>query len=223
MDFKKNGGLARIFIALGVFIYVGYQSRQLLPVGDLVVMIAFFTVYLLWSTVFEALIHQEPEEYIIQEGDHKSYLYLQLTFMLALFFATIDFIGLHYTRIQFGEPYIIYLGFALFIASCLIRWWGFKSIGKYSSPRVAIYRRHKLIVTGAYQNIRHPLYLGSLLSYLAVPLVFSSWGALVIIILTTIPALVYRIKAEEELLLSHFGEAYLTYSRATKKIIPGIW
>ena len=220
---RKSGGLARILIAVGIFVYVGYQSRQLLPVCDLVVMIAFFAVYLLWSTVFEAVIYQDPDEYVIKDDDKKSYIYLQLTFMIALFFATIDFVGLHYTRIMVMEPYIIYAGFTLFIVSCLIRWWGFKSIGKFFNPRVAIYDNHKLVTTGAYRNIRHPLYSGSLLSFIAIPMVFNSWGALLLMILITIPALVYRINIEEELLISHFGEEYITYSQKTKKMIPGIW
>ncbi len=223
MNSRKRGVLTRILISLGIFAYIGYQSRLVLPGLDLVVMIAFFTIYLLWSTVFEALIYEDPDEYVIMDDDQKSYIYLQLSFMIALFFATIDFVGLHYTRIKVLEPNIIYAGFALFIASCLIRWWGFKSIGKFFNPRVAIYQNHQLVITGAYRKIRHPLYLGSLLSFLAIPMVFNSWGALLLMLLTTLPALIYRIKVEEELLSSHFGEAYKTYSQKTKKMIPGIW
>ncbi|PKM75890.1 MAG: hypothetical protein CVU90_15350 [Firmicutes bacterium HGW-Firmicutes-15] len=223
MNSRKNGVLVRILIAIGVFAYVGYQARLVLPGFDLVVMTSFFVFYLLWSTVFEALIYEDPDEYVIQDDDRKSYIYLQLSFMVALFFATIDFVGLHYTRIKSMEPNIIYAGFALFIVSCVIRWWGFKSIGKFFNPRVAIYQNHRLVVTGAYRMIRHPLYLGSLLSFIAIPLVFNSWGALLLMILITLPALVYRINIEEELLTSHFGEAYKTYSQKTKKLIPGIW
>jgi protein-S-isoprenylcysteine O-methyltransferase Ste14 len=223
MNSRKSGVLVRILIAVGIFGYVGYESRLVLPAFDLVVMIGFFTIYLLWSTVFESLIYQDPDEYVIKDDDRKSYLYLQLTFMAALFFASIDFVGLHYTRDKILEPYIIYAGFALFVASCLIRWWGFKSIGKFFNLRVAIYQNHKLVTTGAYRKIRHPLYLGSLLSFLAIPLVFNSWGALLLIMVFTVPALIYRINVEEEMLTSHFGEAYITYSQNTKKLIPGIW
>jgi len=223
MNSRKRGALVRIMIALGVFAYVGYQSREVLPSFDLLVMITFFTVYLLWTTVAEALIYQDPDEYVIEDDDRKSYIYLQLAFMAALFFATIDFVGLHYTRIKILEPYIIYFGILLFIASCLIRWRGFNSIGKFFNPRVSVYQNHQLITSGAYQNIRHPLYLGSLLSFIAMPMVFNSWGALLLMILTTVPALAYRIKVEEELLTKHFGDAYRDYAKKTKKMIPGIW
>ncbi|MDD4801382.1 MAG: isoprenylcysteine carboxylmethyltransferase family protein [Syntrophomonas sp.] len=223
MNSRKKGVLTRIMIALGIFIYVGYQSRSLLPSFDLIVMLAFFTLYLLWSTVIEAGVYRDPDEYVIRDDDKKSYIYLQISFMAALFFATIDFVGLHYTRIDDLEPYIITLGFIFFIISCLIRWWGFKSIGKFFNRRVAIYENHQLVITGAYQRIRHPLYLGSLFSFLAIPMVFNSWGAMLLMIFTAIPALVYRIYVEEELLNSYFGEDYKKYSQKTKKMIPGIW
>jgi len=223
MNSRKRGVMARMVIALGVFVYVGYEARQVLPGFDLLVMVAFFSIYLLWTTVAEALIYQDPDEYAIEDDDRKSYLYLQFTFMIALFFAAIDFVGLHYTRIKAFEPGIIYVGFVIFFISCLIRWWGFRGIGKYFNPRVAIYENHRLITTGAYKNIRHPLYLGSLLSFIAIPLVFNSWGALLIMLLTTVPALIYRINVEEDLLTRHFGDAYRKYMNRTKKLIPGIW
>jgi hypothetical protein len=109
MNSRKRGVLVRVLIALGVFGYVGYQSRGILPSFDLLVMVSFFMIYLLWTTVAEALIYQDPDEYVIEDDDRKSYIYLQLTFMIALFFATIDFVGLHYTRIKVFEPYIVYI------------------------------------------------------------------------------------------------------------------
>ncbi len=223
MNSRKRGVMMRILISLGVFIYVGYESSKLLPGFDVLVMISFFILYLLWTTVAEALIYQDPDEYVVEDDDRKSYIYLQLAFNLALLFAAIDFVGLHYTRIMALEPYVIYTGFVIFALSCLVRWWGLRSIGKFFNPRVAVYQNHQLVTSGAYKNIRHPLYLGSLLSFIAIPMVFNSWGALLLIIATTVPALVYRINVEEELLSKHFGNAYSNYILKTKKLIPGIW
>ncbi len=220
---RKQGVMTRILIALGVFVYVGYQASQILPRFDVIVMISFFSFYLLWSTIFESHIYQDPDEHVIEDDDRKSYIYLQLTFIIALLFATIDFVGWHYTRLPRLEPYVIYVGFGLFIISCLIRWWGFASIGKYFNPRVAVYENHQLITSGAYKHIRHPLYLGTLLSFIAIPMVFNSWGALLLMVGTTVPALIYRIKVEEELMIRHFGDSYRDYMQRTKKLIPGLW
>ncbi|MEA4926636.1 MAG: isoprenylcysteine carboxylmethyltransferase family protein [Syntrophomonadaceae bacterium] len=223
MNSRKRGVMVRMLIAVGIFVYVGYKAREMLPAFDINVIIAFFLLYLFWTTVAEALIYKDPDEYVIEDDDKKSYIYLQLTFMIALFFATIDFVGLHWTRVKALEPNVVYAGFAVFAVSCLVRWWGFNSLGKYFNPRVAVYENHQLITTGAYKNIRHPLYLGSLLSFLAIPMVFNSWGALLLILAATVPALVYRIKVEEELLARYFGQEYSQYAGRTKKLIPGIW
>lgn len=223
MNSRKRNVLIRMCIALAVFAYVGYLAYQQLARFDFGVIIGFFLLYLLWTLVMEMWIYQDPDSYVIEDDDKKSYIYLQLSFLVALFFATIDFVEWHWTRQLLLEPGIIYAGFVLFIISCIIRWWGFQSIGKYFNPRVAIYEDHQLIKTGAYSKIRHPLYLGSMISFIAIPMVFNSWGSLLIILCTTIPALVYRINVEEELMEKHFQEAYQEYKKDTKRMIPGIW
>lgn len=223
MNTRKRNVLFRIVIALTIFVYIGVMAWKTLPHFDVYVIFGFFALYLIWQLISELWIYQDPDDYVVEDDDKKSYLYLQMSFMFALLFATIDFVGNHYTRIKDFEPAIIYAGFGVFILSCLVRWWGFRSIGKYFNPRVSVYQNHKLITNGAYQKIRHPLYLGSLLSFIAIPLIFNSWGAMLIIVLTTIPALVYRVNIEEEFLLRHFGDEYLEYMKSSKRMIPGIW
>jgi hypothetical protein len=62
------------------------------------------------------------------------------------------------------EPYVIYAGFAVFMAACLVRWWGLKSIGLISIPG-RIYKNHRLITTGptAGSGIPYTLELCSIL------------------------------------------------------------
>ncbi len=223
MNTRQRNVLVRIVAALAIFIYVGYVAWNRLPRFDFTVIAAFVVLYLIWQLISEVWIYQDPDDYVIEDNDKKSYIYLQFSFMLALLFATIDFVEIHYTRNANWEPTVIYAGFGLFILSCLVRWWGFRSIGRYFNPRVSVYKNHQLITSGAYQRIRHPLYLGSLLSFIAIPLVFNSWGAMLIIVLTTIPALIYRMNIEEEFLIRHFGDTYLDYKQKSKKIIPWIW
>lgn len=220
---QKRGLVFRIFIVLAVFIYVGYESRQVLPGFDLTIMLAFFIYYLLWMLFFENVIYREPDEPVIKNDDKRSYIYMQLTFIIGLLFATIDFIGLHYTRLISLEPGIIYAGLGLFTIACLVRYWGLKSLGPYFNRRVAVYENHRLITSGAYKYIRHPIYLGVLLSYIAIPMIFNSWGAWLIMLFTAVPALIYRINVEEGMLIRHFGASYQDYMMKTKKLIPGWW
>lgn len=223
MNSRQRNVLIRMLVALGVFVYVGYLGWQQLPRFDFYVVITFFVLYVLWSGVAEAFLYQDPETYVIEDADQRSYLYLQLTFLIALFYSAIDFVDWHYTRLSILEPWVFVLGLLLFLLSCYIRWQAFKSIGKYFNPRVAVYEDHQLITDGAYSKIRHPLYLGTLFSFLSIPIILNSWGGLLIILVTTIPSLVYRIKIEEEFMLKHFNEPYREYMTRTSRLFPGIW
>lgn len=215
--------LVRIIIAVAIFLYIAWLAWFELNRADFYVITGFFLLYLAWTLVAETLLYKEPDTYVIEDEDNKSYLYLQLSFLIALFYATIDFVELHLTRYSPFEPTVFYMGFVLFVLSCLIRWWGYNSIGKFFNPRVALYEDHKLITDGAYKKLRHPLYLGNMVGCLAIPLVFNSWGALLITLFTTIPALIYRINIEEKFMLKHFPEEYAAYMQKTKKLIPWIW
>ncbi|MBO8159929.1 isoprenylcysteine carboxylmethyltransferase family protein [Thermosyntropha sp.] len=223
MNSRQRNVLIRIIVAVAVFLYIAWIAYKELPSFDFKVITVFFAMYLLWTVVAEILIYKDPDSYVIEDDDRRSYIYVQFSFLIALFYAAIDFVELNWTRIKAFEPVIIYFGFALFIVSCLIRWWGFNSLGKYFNPRVAIYENHVLITEGAYKKIRHPLYLGTFISVLSFPLIFNSWGALFLILFLHLPALIYRIEVEEKLLLKYFGDEYRDYMQMTKRMIPGIW
>ncbi len=215
--------LIRILILVGVFVYIAWIGWSYLSRADFYVIVAFFSLFLLWTLLSEAFIYQAPDTYVIEDEDNRSFIYLQITFLLALFYAAIDFVELGITRYRLLEPHIFYIGFALFILSCLVRWWGISSIGKFFNQRVALYEDHKLITDGAYKKIRHPLYLGDLLGFISITMILNSWGALLIILCTTMPALIYRIKIEEKFMLKHFPAEYLSYMKETKRLIPGLW
>ncbi len=228
MNSRQRSVLIRITVAIIVFLYVAYKAYQYvlngrLPGFDFAVMAAFVGVYFIWAIVSETLLYQDPDIFVVKDEDQWSYAYLQLFSMLALLYAAIDFLSLHLTRMYVLEPGIIYLGFILFFISCFIRWRGFSAIGKYFNPRIAVYDEHLLVTSGIYRTLRHPLYLGVFLSLIAIAMVLSSWGALLITLLATLPALIYRIKLEEEFMVKHFGEEYGEYMKRTSKLIPGLW
>jgi protein-S-isoprenylcysteine O-methyltransferase Ste14 len=81
---------------------------------------------------------------------------------------------------------------------------------------------HTLVTSGIYSVIRHPSYLGLLVNSLGWTLAFRS-GVGVLLTLLLIPPLVARIRAEERLLRTHFGDAYEAYCRRTSRLIPGLY
>jgi len=113
-------------------------------------------------------------------------------------------------------------GLALLLVGSAIRAQARRTLGKYFSPVVRILPDHKLIRYGVYKHIRHPGYLGELLLYFSVPLLFHSlYGFLVMVFL--IPFILYRIRVEEQMLIEKFGDEYRDYMRKSKRLIPYIF
>jgi protein-S-isoprenylcysteine O-methyltransferase len=71
--------------------------------------------------------------------------------------------------------------------------------------------------------IRHPAYLGHLLSLFGLGLVSGNAFALVALTVLPAAATLYRIRVEERALINHFGVSYQEYASRTKKLLPGIY
>lgn len=88
--------------------------------------------------------------------------------------------------------------------------------------RIQNERKQRVITTGAYSFVRHPLYLGCTLMMLGAPLLVGSVVGLVITVLGSI-VLAGRIVGEEKMLLEEL-DGYADYKKKVKyKLIPFIW
>jgi protein-S-isoprenylcysteine O-methyltransferase Ste14 len=121
-----------------------------------------------------------------------------------------------------GGDALRWLGVVLFAAGGALRLWPVFALGCRFSGLVAIQPGHRLVTGGVYGVIRHPSYLGLLISTLGWALAFRSGVGLLLTALT-VPPLVARIRAEEALLASVFGNAYAAYRARTARLIPGLY
>ena len=148
--------------------------------------------------------------------------------VLAVFFSVglaLGFVPAYTDRIGFwtiGGDTVRWFGVAICIAGGVLRLWPVFVLGRRFSGLVAIQRGHTLVTTGIYRLIRHPSYLGMLLMVSGWALAFRSGVGLILCALM-IPPLVSRIRAEERLLASEFGDQYRAYIRSTFRLIPGIY
>ena len=120
-----------------------------------------------------------------------------------------------------GEP-IRWLGVVLFAAGGALRLWPVFVLGRRFSGLVAIQPGHTLVTSGVYGVIRHPSYLGLLVNALGWGLAFRA-GVGVLLTALMIPPLLARIRAEERLLRTQFGDAYGAYCARTSRLIPGLY
>jgi protein-S-isoprenylcysteine O-methyltransferase Ste14 len=110
---------------------------------------------------------------------------------------------------------LLVLGGYLFVISV------FKA-NSFASRIVEIEKGQKVITTGPYRIVRHPMYFGVIFFYVFSPLALGSYWAMIPAALI-VPLLVLRIKREEKELLENLKE-YKAYTEKTKhRLIPGIW
>lgn len=92
----------------------------------------------------------------------------------------------------------------------------------YAARTVEVMKGQKVISTGPYSIVRHPMYIGVIMMYLATPIALGSYLALPFFILI-VPFIIYRILNEEEVLLRGL-KGYKEYCEKTKyRLIPFIW
>ena len=92
----------------------------------------------------------------------------------------------------------------------------------YLSRTVKVEEGQTVVSTGLYGVVRHPMYLASILMFLAIPLVMGSWYAL--IPFAFYPALMVVRVLDEERLLTAELVGYAEYKTKVKyRLIPFIW
>ncbi len=114
-------------------------------------------------------------------------------------------------------------GEIVFVAGAAIRLSAIRTLGAYFTTTVQTSSDQTVITSGPYRIVRHPSYTGLLLIALGGSLVYGNWlGAAAMVVLLTV-ALCYRIRVEEDALITALGDPYSSYASEHKRLIPGIW
>lgn len=92
----------------------------------------------------------------------------------------------------------------------------------YLSRTVEVQQGQKVIDTGLYGIVRHPMYLATLLLFLSMPLVLGSFFSFIIFLIYPV-IMIKRIKNEEQILEDGLA-GYIEYKKRIKyRVIPFIW
>jgi protein-S-isoprenylcysteine O-methyltransferase Ste14 len=116
---------------------------------------------------------------------------------------------------------VIIIAEVLVLAGYLIVALVFKA-NTYTSRIIEVEKGQKVITTGPYAIVRHPMYVGVMVFHIFSPLALGSWWAAIPALLI-IPLIIARILGEEKELLQNL-EGYRDYAGKTRyRLLPGIW
>jgi protein-S-isoprenylcysteine O-methyltransferase Ste14 len=96
-------------------------------------------------------------------------------------------------------------------------------LGTNWSVSLEVREEHRLITSGVYRRVRHPMYTALLLYSVGQALVIPNWVAGPSYLVPFGILLAFRVGAEERMMLDQFGDQYATYMSRTKRLVPGVW
>jgi protein-S-isoprenylcysteine O-methyltransferase Ste14 len=175
-------------------------------------------IWFLSEVILSRLLHSQTKT----DYDKSSLRVLWITIMLSVSIG----IYLHFSgigQINFLPLLFYYLGILLIFIGLAIRWTAILTLKKSFTVNVSVLIQQTIIRSGIYKTVRHPSYLGSLLSFLGLGLAFGNWLTVLVIFLPICLAFLYRIKVEENVLKQAFPNDYNDYIKSTKRLIPGIY
>ena len=97
--------------------------------------------------------------------------------------------------------------------------WARRYLGKYWSGRISLKVEHRLIQSGPYGRVRHPIYSGLLLALLGTVITIGTLPACVGVAILFV-AVVRKMTLEEQWMAAQFGNEYEVYQRRVNALVP---
>ena len=113
-----------------------------------------------------------------------------------------------------------WIGSVVFVIGLWLRWKAQHDLGQNYSSTLTVWQGHRLVTTGIYHFIRHPIYAALWLWGLTQPLLLQNWIAGLAGLIAIVPLYLLRVPREEAMLLQHFGDEYRAYMAQTGRIVP---
>ncbi len=109
-----------------------------------------------------------------------------------------------------------------FVLAAVASWTGVRALGRHLRFDAALSPDHQLVRSGAYRWLRHPIYTSMFCILLATGLLFTPAPLLLAAAVVFAAGTEIRVRIEDALLASRFGEQFRDYQRAVRAYIPFI-
>jgi protein-S-isoprenylcysteine O-methyltransferase Ste14 len=153
--------------------------------------------------------------------DQRSTAYIGIAYLISMLALLASWI-LNKPKIGMLPSSIAWLGLVIALCGLLIRWWANRVLGAFYTRTLKVTENQTIVRQGPYRVIRHPGYLGSILMWTGVAAATANWIVLAVVLVIMFGVYVYRIQAEEKMLLTTNAE-YAEYQKHTRRLIPFVY
>ena len=222
LKIKTLFGFVQLIVMLGLFLFAPAWSfnfwQAWIYLIIFVVSTGVITIYL-WKKDPKLLerrvkagpkAEKEKTQKIIQ-------LFASICFFALLVIPAFD----HRSRWSNVPLYIVIVGDVLVALGFFLVFLVFKE-NTFAAATIEVFPDQKVITTGPYSMVRHPMYTGGLVMLSGTPLALGSWWGLLILVPLTL-IIVWRLLDEEKFLYKNLP-GYKEYCQKTRyRLIPLIW
>lgn len=222
LNIRALAGLLQLLVIMALLIFV--------PAGTLNyprawIFLAVFFTPVLAITVY--LMKNDPKllERRIKAGpaDEKETSQKIIQFLAMIDFIAVMLVPAFDHRFAWSEvpPPIVVAGNILVVFGFLIVFLVFKE-NTFTSAIIELSTEQKVVTTGPYALVRHPMYIGALIMLVGVPLALGSWWGLLTVVPMTL-VIICRLLDEERFLAKNLA-GYSEYQNAVRyHLLPFVW
>jgi protein-S-isoprenylcysteine O-methyltransferase Ste14 len=114
----------------------------------------------------------------------------------------------------------ICISILLFAVAAILSWTSSSALGSHLRVDAALGSEHHLVRSGPYAIVRNPIYTSMLCVLCATAVVIAPWQLFLLSLLLFVVGTEIRVRTEETLLASRFGEEFQAYKQNVAAYIP---
>ncbi|MEC4803347.1 MAG: isoprenylcysteine carboxylmethyltransferase family protein [Jaaginema sp. PMC 1079.18] len=223
MPLQARKQLLAILVAIALVLILPAFYYQVLITPEIIFAIvsyfSFFGGLTVWRIVGYGSLTQPQKDAQLQDSQGR-----WLSVMMLFGLIGVHSLGIYeFSRVHSERDRLtLGIGIIVIFTAIILSQTALRKLGKFFD-RMTIQPEHRLITTGIYRYIRHPVYTSYILLFCGYCFLLQAKMSLGIMAILCFIWFRHRMIIEEKMLVAYFGRDYQNYCRKTKRLLPFIY